>query len=369
MSAAADLFIGLISGTSADAIDAALVRFAPKPVLVAACNLAYPEALRREILKLALSDGRCSLAQVGRLDVEIGAGFAEAANTLLNQAGVDRSQVRAIGSHGQTLWHAVHGATPFTLQLGDPNLIAERTGILTVADFRRRDVAAGGQGAPLVPAFHAACLQDPQSARAVLNLGGIANLTLLPSQGQVRGFDTGPANTLLDAWAERHLGTALDAGGAFAASGRSHSLLLQRCLQDPYFSRPGPKSCGRDTFNLAWLDQHLLGLDLSAADVQATLIELSARSIANALLLVAPTTEKVFVCGGGVHNPRLLAALASALQPMELNSTADVGIDPDFMEAMAFAWLARERLAERPGNLATVTGAEGPRVLGAIYAA
>jgi len=369
VTAAADLFIGLISGTSADAIDAALVRFAPQPTLLATANLAYPATLRREILALALSDGSSSLAQVGRLDVEIGGCFAEAANHLLAQAGVDRTRIRAIGSHGQTLWHAVQGATPFTLQLGDPNVIAERTGLLTVADFRRRDVAAGGQGAPLVPAFHAACLHDPQAARAVLNLGGIGNLTLLPSDGPVRGFDTGPANTLLDAWAERHLGTALDDGGAFAASGRCDTGLLQRCLQDPYFARSGPKSCGRDTFNLVWLDRHLRGLKLSAADVQATLIEVTARSIAIALRRAAPATSKVFACGGGVHNPTLLGALATALQPIPLASTADAGIDPDFIEAMAFAWLARERLQDRPGNLTTVTGARGPRVLGAIYAA
>lgn len=363
------LYLGLISGTSADGIDAALVRFTPQPELLAGRTFAYPPVLREALLEYSQQGVPVALDLIGRLDHRIGRAFADAAEALLQQAGMPASALRAIGSHGQTLSHRPSGDSPFTLQLGDPSLIAERLGVTTVADFRRRDVAAGGQGAPLAPAFHAATLASADEDRAVLNLGGIANLTLLPRRGPVLGFDSGPANGLMDAWTLRHRGQPFDAGGAFAASGRSDPALLERLLADPYFARPAPKSTGRDQFHLGWLERQLDGSSLAPQDVQATLLELTVRSCAEALQATLPEARRLLVCGGGVHNGLLLERLAARLPGTRVESTAAHGIDPDFVEAMAFAWLARETLAGRPGNLPAVTGARGPRVLGAIYPA
>lgn len=369
---AGELFLGLISGTSADAIDAALVDFAAaRPALLAARAHPYPDSLRAELLSLALSDGTTTLDRLGTLDGAVADAFADAASAVLAQAGIDAGHIAAIGSHGQTLWHRPDAPQPFTTQIGDPSHIAERTGCRVVADFRRRDVAAGGQGAPLMCAFHAAVFASRQDDRAVLNLGGIANLTLLAADAAqpVRGFDTGPASGLLDAWAKRHLGANFDRDGAFAAQGRCDPALLAACMDDPYFSRPAPKSTGRETFNLDWLER-CAGLDgLAPADVQATLVELTARSVGDALRREAPTTRTVYACGGGVHNPVLMRALAAQLAPARLAVTGDLGVDPDYVEAMGFAWLARETLAGRPNNLPAVTGARGARVLGAIYPA
>jgi len=277
--------------------------------------------------------------------------------------------VRALGSHGQTIRHRPHADPPFTWQLGDGNVIAERSGIDTVADFRRRDVAAGGHGAPLMPAFHAALLGSLQEDRAVLNLGGIGNFTLLPRVGDVRGFDTGPANALMDAWCERHTGRAYDAGGAFAASGHADAALLARLLADPWFALAPPKSTGREQFHLDWLQARMGEATISPADVQATLLELTARTVADALQLTQPATRRVLVCGGGVHNAVLMARLAAHLPQAVVESTATHGLDPDYVEAMGFAWLARETLAGRSGNLPAVTGAVGRRVLGVVYPA
>jgi len=362
------LFIGLISGTSADGIDAALVDLAGgAPRLLRARTYPLPETLRELVLRVSQADARVDLDELGELDTRLGQAFAAAAGALLREAGVEAAQVRAIGSHGQTLRHRPQGEAPFTLQLGDANLIAEATGIDTVADFRRRDVAAGGQGAPLVPAFHAATLADAVEDRAVLNIGGIANLTLLPVDGPVRGFDTGPGNGLMDAWCLRHRGQPFDRAGAFAATGRSEDLLLARMLAEPWLSLPPPKSTGRDLFHLDWLQKRIGAAAITPADVQATLARFTARTIADALRAELPTCARVLVCGGGVHNPVLLRELAALLPGVVVESTAEQGLDPDFVEAMAFAWLAREFLARRAGNLAAVTGARGPRVLGALY--
>ena len=365
--------LGLISGTSADGIDAALVDFdddsaAAPPRLRFARTYPWDPALRARLVALGQQDAMLSLDDVGELDTAIGQAFAAAALQALADAGVDRTTVAAIGSHGQTLRHRPHGALPFTLQLGCAATIAERTGLTTVADFRRRDVAAGGHGAPLVPALHAALLHSADESRAVLNLGGIANLTLLPASGAVRGFDTGPANGLMDAWCLRHRGEAYDRGGAFAASGRVDGALLARLLAEPWFALPPPKSTGRDQFHLGWLEAHL-ATDAAAADVQATLLALTVRTVADALRMQQPDTARVIACGGGVHNAALMAALAAELPDMCVETTAAHGLDPDAIEAMAFAWLARETLAGRPGNLASVTGAAGPRILGAIHRA
>jgi anhydro-N-acetylmuramic acid kinase len=378
---APDLYLGLISGTSADGIDAALVRFddAPQPgmplraALVHGATYAWDPALRAQLVELGQRTQQLSLDELGELETRIGEAFAEAALTAIAESGVARTRIAAIGSHGQTLRHRPAGRNhdgrwPFTLQLGDANVIAERTGLRVVADFRRRDVAAGGHGAPLLPALHAALLSSAQESRAVLNLGGIANLTLLPADGgAVRGFDTGPANGLMDAWCLRHTGHGFDAGGAFAAQGQVLPALLARWLAEPWFAAPPPKSTGRDHFHLGWVQGQLAG-DEAPADVQATLLALTARTVADALRATQPDTTRVLVCGGGVHNPHLMRSLAEALPDAAVESTAAHGIDPDCVEAMGFAWLARQTVHGLPGNLPSVSGAAGLRVLGAIYA-
>ncbi len=366
-------FIGLISGTSADGIDAALVRFdddSPHatPHLIFGHTYPWEPTLRARLVELGQVAASLTLDDVGELDVRVGRAFAQAASAAIAAAGIEAGALSAIGSHGQTLRHRPHGEIPFTLQLGDPATIAERCGVRVVAEFRRRDVAAGGHGAPLVPAFHAATLHSPAEDRAVLNLGGIANFTLLPKQGAVRGFDTGPANGLMDAWCQRQLGHAYDAGGAFAAQGRIDDALLERLLDEAWFSQPPPKSTGRDTFHLQWVESKLRGGE-SPADVQATLLALSVRTITDALCAEQPDTQRVITCGGGVHNAELIGALTRALPGVIVEPSSKHGLDPDFVEAMAFAWLARETLAGRPGNLPAVTGAAGLRVLGAVYPA
>jgi anhydro-N-acetylmuramic acid kinase len=366
-------FLGLISGTSADGIDAALVRFADDgphatPELVFGLTDPWEPALRSRLVALGQHAATLTLDEMGELDVRIGRAFANAARAALEAAGINRADLVAIGSHGQTLRHRPHGEVPFTLQLGDPSSIAEHCGVQVVADFRRRDVAAGGHGAPLVPAFHAATLHSAREDRAALNLGGIANFTLLPRQGDVRGFDTGPANGLMDAWCLRHTGKPYDAGGEFAAQGQIDQALLARLLDEPWFALLPPKSTGRDQFHLPWIESKLAG-DETPADVQATLLALSVRTIVDALRATQPDTQRVIACGGGVRNTRLMAALGRALPDVVVESSAAHGLDPDFVEAMAFAWLARETLAGRPGNLPAVTGAAGLRVLGAVYPA
>ena len=369
-----ELFLGLISGTSADGIDAALVRFADDGAhahceLIAGRTYRWDDRLRARLVELGQGGDCTSLDEFGALDVQVAGAFADAALALLDESGIATGDVRAIGSHGQTVRHRPQARFPFTLQIGDGNVIAERTGITTVADFRRRDVAAGGHGAPLLPALHAALLSSPDESRAVLNLGGIANLTLLPRRGDVRGFDTGPANALMDAWCQRHTGAAFDADGAFAASGSVDEALLASLRAEPWFALPPPKSTGREQFHLAWLESHLPAATRTPQDVQATLLELTAASIADALRATQPGTARVLACGGGVHNPRLLARIAARLPGTVVESTAMHGVDPDFVEAMGFAWLARQALAGRAGNLPAVTGARGPRILGAIFQA
>ena len=366
---AGGLFLGLISGTSVDGIDAALVAFEPALRVVFARTYPLPEPVVADVLRLSQADATLPLDDVGRLDTRLGQAFAATAARALADAGVERARVTAIGSHGQTLRHDPNGAAPFTQQLGDPHVIAEATGITTVADFRRRDVAAGGQGAPLMPAFHAAVLADPGEDRAVLNLGGIANLTLLPQSGELRGFDTGPANGLMDAWCRLHRGEPYDRGGTFAAAGTVREALLARLRDDAWFALPPPKSTGRDQFHLEWLRARLGDDAGRAEDVQATLCELSAATIADALLATQPSTRRLLVCGGGVHNPELMRRIAARLPGIDVASTASAGLDPDFIEAAGFAWLARETLAGRPGNRPSVTGARGPRILGAIHPA
>lgn len=364
-----DLYVGLISGTSMDGIDAALVRFTPKTELVAAHLHEFPGELRREMRALARPTEN-EIDRLGVVDAQLGRLFAEAALTLLAKAGVAPASVRAIGSHGQTLRHRPGLRPPFTLQAADPNIIAAETGRPVVADFRRMDMALGGQGAPLVPAFHQAIFHEPGQNRVVVNIGGIANVTVLRGEGgEVQGYDTGPGNVLLDHWCRRILGEPMDRDGALAARGVVVPPLLAQMLADPYFARPAPKSTGPEYFTPAWLDRHLDAAGpLAAADVQATLLMLTARSIAAEIRkLRFPTRPEVFVCGGGVHNTALMAALQAELADCVVAPTDRLGVPVDWVEAMAFAWLAHQRMEGRPGNCPAVTGARRPAVLGAVY--
>ncbi len=362
------LYIGLMSGTSLDGVDALLVDFgAASPVIRDSYHQPYPAELRSALLELSHAS-HPELHGLAQLDVVLGELYAATVLALLTRTGTDAEAIAAIGSHGQTVRHHPHGPHPYTLQLGDPNVIAERTGITTVADFRRRDIAAGGQGAPLVPAFHAAMFRHPQRTRVILNLGGIANITVLPQdiRQAVTGFDTGPANVLLDGWTARHCGTAYDAGGHWAGGGTLLPPLLERLLADAYFTQAPPKSTGRERFNLEWLETQLDGTE-DPQDVQATLLELTARSVSQAIAAHAEAAEEILVCGGGAGNDLLLQRLAFHLAPRVVHSTAVYGVEPQAVEAMAFAWLARQTLHGTPGNLPAVTGARHPVVLGGIY--
>ncbi|MEQ1440688.1 anhydro-N-acetylmuramic acid kinase [Fontimonas sp. SYSU GA230001] len=362
------LCIGLMSGTSMDAVDAALCRMDENRVVgvEAVHRLEYPAPLRRRLIDLQLDpDTSLTLRELAELDHGVAETFAAAALGVMH--GRPAATVCCIGSHGQTVFHDPQRARN-SLQLGDPSLIAARTGVTVVADFRRADVARGGQGAPLVPAFHLASF-GTLTPCAVLNLGGIANLTVLPGSGTAYGFDTGPGNGLLDAWIARHRNARYDRGGQWAATGTVNTALLEACLDDDYFRRPPPKSTGRDHFNLAWLQQRFPALEaLPAADVQRTLVEVTARSISAQLQRTAPDIRRVLVCGGGVHNPVLLASLRSAMPGVTIESTLAAGLDPDQVEAAAFAWLAWRRLQGRPGNLPSATGASAAAILGGIYA-
>ena len=366
-------YIGLMSGTSLDGVDAVLAEQLPgrpAPRSHRHAHRAFPEDLRAELLALNRSGPdelhRAALAANALANV-----YAELVQVLLTGAGLRGGDVRAIGAHGQTVRHrpGAFDGTGYTLQLMNGALLAELCSIDVVCDFRSRDVAAGGQGAPLVPAFHAACFGAPGLHRAVLNLGGIANLTLLPAGGPVRGFDTGPANVLMDAWCQRHRGQAYDAGGEWAASGTVDTALLERWLTEPYFALPPPKSTGRDLFDIAWVDAKRGSDGATPRDVMATLAELTACTVAEALLQHAPATADLFVAGGGAFNAHLLGRLAALLPSVRVQTSSALGVPPDQMEALAFAWLAHAHVERQPGNLPAVTGALGPRVLGALFPA
>ena len=366
-----ELFVGTLSGTSVDGIDAALVRFGARLELIADHSLAFPAELKAELFALG-RPGDNEIDRLGRTDTALGRLFARAINELLAKAGVAPRDVRAVGSHGQTIRHRPGFDPAFTLQIGDPNVIATETGIPVVADFRRKDMALGGQGAPLVPAFHEAVFRTKENDRVVVNIGGIANLTALPAAptAPVLGFDTGPGNTLLDAWARRVLGTPMDRDGAFAASGRVVPKLLRAMLAEPYFAQPAPKSTGPEQFSTAWLETRLAGLaePPSDADVQATLVGLTARSIADAVkALPLGAAPEVFVCGGGARNLGLMRALQAELPDCKVATTDALGVAGDWVEAMAFAWFARQRVLGLPGNCPRVTGASRAAVLGAVF--
>jgi anhydro-N-acetylmuramic acid kinase len=358
-------YIGLISGTSRDGVDAVLLSFInERPAILATLCLAYPDRLAARLERTVRTGRRLSDVDYRELDDAIAEHFADTALQLIGRAGIDARAVHAIGSHGQTVWHDPDGPVPESIQLGSPYRIAARTGILTVGDFRRADIEAGGQGAPLAPLLHRALFRPERGKRVVLNLGGIANISLVDDQGRVSGFDTGPANCLLDAWIQDQRGDPFDRDGAWGAGGQVDRQLLEVLLRDPWLARPPPKSTGIEYFNLAWLQQRLAGRRIAPRDVQATLAELTVLTVTAAVRPCGPAD--LLLCGGGAHNADLVARLRRHLSGIRLCSTGDFGIDPDWVEAVLFAWLARERLHGRPQDTRAITGAHEPILLGTI---
>jgi anhydro-N-acetylmuramic acid kinase len=360
-------FAGLMSGTSLDGVDAVLLQFDEddRPQCVAHVHASFEPSLKAELFALN-APGEDEIARASLAGNALARVYAAAVSDLLKKTGKSAAEIAAIGCHGQTVRHRPERG--YTVQLGNAALLAELTGIRVIGDFRSRDVAAGGQGAPLAPAFHAAVFGDAAEDRAVLNLGGIANLSLLSRGHAALGFDTGPASCLLDLWASRHLGQPFDSAGAWAASAQPDAPLLARLLAEPYFALPPPKSTGRDLFNGDWLERRLGGAAMPAV-VQATLLELTAQTIAEGLRKHCLGVRRVIACGGGTANTALLSRLRKLVEPVQVDTSAQHGIYPQHVEASAFAWLARRALQGVAGNLPGVTGARGPRVLGAIYPA
>lgn len=366
-----ELYIGLMSGTSLDGIDAALVEFKEQQLrLIDFVYQPYSDLFKHRLGQFSDAHHSMLLKDYGAIDTELGLLFAQSVTALLKKAQVSAFDIKAIGSHGQTVHHDPLSPYAFSLQIGDPNRIAEMTGITTVADFRRRDIAAGGQGAPLVPAFHQAVFSHATEHRCIVNIGGIANITILPptNSASVIGFDTGTGNILMDQWIQKQRGVHHDAGGAWARTGDINHQLAARLKQDPYFHLPPAKSTGKEYFSLAWLEQNLNPNDYLPEDIQATLSYLTASTITDAIKLYAPQTEQVLMCGGGIHNDYLLELISEQL-PCPVKSTEVYGIHPDHVEAMAFAWLARQTLNHATGNLKEVTGARHNVILGGIYLA
>jgi anhydro-N-acetylmuramic acid kinase len=359
-------YIGLMSGTSMDAVDAALVSFENnRTTLINTASIPFPEKIK-SALTLLLQAKNNDLRVLFEMDVALGSLFADAALNALENTGIFAKDIAAIGSHGQTIYHSPNGHYPFTLQIADPNIIAARTQITTVADFRRRDLAHGGQGAPLTPAFHAHLFGCDQTSW-VLNLGGIANITFLSKNNPVIGFDTGPANTLIDQWCEKHTGKSYDKNGAWARTGKIIPDLLSALLKDPYFKKPFPKSTGRDYFNLDWLAAQHNSINAPPNDVQATLTELTANSISNAVQETTKKHGEIWLCGGGANNAFLIERLKNHLPQHTIQSTEKRGIHPQWIEAAAFAWFAKQTLEKKPGNVPSVTGASQECILGGVY--
>lgn len=363
-----DYYIGLMSGTSLDSIDAVLVENNSGTVhpLFSYCH-PLPNDLREKLLELALP-GTNEIERMADAEPAFAKESASAVNHLLNIANTDADQIRAIGSHGQTVRHRPEKG--FTLQIGNPGQIAELTGITVISDFRRRDMAAGGQGAPLVPAFHKAVFASPEENRVIVNIGGIANISILSNQQVVSGFDTGPGNMLMDYWCQKHRHTAFDKNGDWAATGKFDQQLLDDLLKEKYLQQPPPKSTGRELFNGLWLEDKLLQHpSLNPAVIQATLCRFTAQCIVEAIKEYAPETDVVYISGGGAHNKMLLQIIQSGLDQQKVKTVDELGIGADWVEAVAFAWLAKQTLNRQTGSLPEVTGAKGARILGAIYPA
>lgn len=361
------LFIGLMSGTSLDGVNAVLasVEHAGQCDVIEQHYLAFDQDLRDALLALNIT-GTDEIERSQLLGNRLSKHFSQCVNALLHASGIESNSINAIGCHGQTIRHRPE--LGYTVQIGNAALLAELTGICVVADFRSRDIAAGGQGAPLVPAFHQAVFANPTTHRVIINIGGISNLSNLPSTGTASGFDCGPGNLLMDGWIQRHHGQNYDQNGNWAASGNVIEALLQALLAHPFFEQMPPKSTGRDTFHMAWLIK-LLSPTYAPADVQATLLELTARSIADAICSYCSGANEVFLCGGGAHNSALVNRIRQLTGTRRIAQTDELGIGVDWVEAAAFAWLAYKTIAHEPANLPAATGASGSRILGAIYPA
>jgi anhydro-N-acetylmuramic acid kinase len=361
-------YIGIMSGTSLDGIDVALADFNPSPPsLLGTFYLPYSPDLRARLLELHQS-GPDELHRAAMLGNELSRHYAAAVTGLLRNSGISPGDVRAIGCHGQTVRHCPQAERAYTIQLFNPALLAELAGIAVVADFRSRDIAAGGQGAPLVPAFHHALFSHPGCHRMIVNIGGICNLTSLTPGREVAGYDCGPGNMLMDAWCSHHTGEPYDENGNWARSGEVIESLLEKFLMLPFFSLPPPKSAGREQFNFAWLESCLNGNE-KPEDVQATLLELTVQSIARSISKYFPQAAELYLCGGGVRNGALIARLRLTMPGKTIELTDRLGVNADWVEAFAFAWLAKQAISGVPANLPGVTGARGPRILGAIHQA
>ena len=364
-----EIYIGLMSGTSIDSVDAAAITFYDGKVqLLGTHSHSIPGPLKQQIVDLC-QPGKDNLQLLGETDSVLGELFAEAALALMTAEDIAPSQVAVIGCHGQTVRHIppAAGAFAFTQQIGDANIIAARTGCNVIADFRRKDMALGGHGAPLVPAFHRTLFASTEKSRVIANIGGVSNITVLPKNGRCYGFDTGPGNLLLDAWCAKHTGQAFDDRGDWAASGEPDATLLKQFLGHPFISQSAPKSTGRETFNPDWLAQQLTGHTLAAEDIQATLVCFTAVSLADAVKALQEQIDEVYVCGGGVFNDQLMTQLRLNLGVTPVASTGTLGMDPTWVEACAFAWLAHQHIKGLPGNLPAVTGASRETILGAHY--
>ncbi|HHF5277981.1 TPA: anhydro-N-acetylmuramic acid kinase [Haemophilus influenzae] len=371
-------YLGMMSGTSLDGVDIGLVDFSQDPQLILSDFFPMPEDLREKLTTLVQA-GETTLQNLGELDHKLALLYSDCVNAFLQKNALLPNQIQAIGCHGQTVWHSLNSQFPFTMQLGDMNLLAAKTGISVIGDFRRKDMAWGGQGAPLVPAFHEAVFSNSNFATAVLNIGGISNVSILFPNQAVIGFDMGPGNTLLDQWIEKHQGLRYDENGKWAAKGNVNKVLLDELLNEPFFSLPAPKSTGRELFNLDWLNQKIaktrekltalsVEMSLRPEDVQATLVELTVTSIVNALN--QPQTDlpkRLLVCGGGAKNSLIMCGLHDNLLDWQVGTTTEQGFDIDYVEAAAFAWLAYCRMNNLPANLPSVTGAKSAVSLGAIF--
>jgi anhydro-N-acetylmuramic acid kinase len=366
------LYIGVMSGTSLDGVDVAIVHINNHShcQLINANTFSFEPSLRNKLAQL-ISDPQCCLSTLGRLNIELGLFIAGCINSLLLANTISATEINAIGSHGQTIFHDPDSELPFSMQIGDPNIIAQQTGITTIADFRQRDMSVGGQGAPLVPAFHHAQFKSDSHDTVVINIGGISNLTLLPADDThpVIGFDTGPGNALMDSWIFKHHNMHYDKNGEWAKLGNVHAELLTSLLDEDYFMKNIPKSTGRELFNLRWLEKYIeqLPSNIEAEDVQATLLMLTATSIANAVTTHCPQATSLFICGGGAQNIALMDTLSLLLPNNTISTTQKLGLHPDWVEACAFAWLAYKNIHRQPVNLMSVTGAAHPVILGATY--
>lgn len=366
-----ELYIGVMSGTSMDGVDTALVSIEDTGItLLAHDEFPMPDDIKARLLEVCIGQ-KTDLIAIGELDHQLGHLFADAILQLLDKSDTPASSVTAIGNHGQTVFHQPTGDSPFTMQLGDANIIATKTEVQTVADFRRKDMALGGQGAPLVPAFHHTIFHPQDSSVVVLNIGGISNISVLRPNQPTLGYDTGPGNMLMDAWVDKHTGEKFDRDALFALKGQLNQALLEQLLNESYLSQMPPKSTGRELFNLPWLEQQLTEFkDLAAEDVQRTLCEYTALTIANEVETYRLGSQAaLYVCGGGTRNPLLMERLAELLPSWEVDSTTSKGVDADYMEAMAFAWLAQRHVHQLPSNLPEVTGASRPASLGVLYRA